>query len=164
MTTWPEIKLLRAILRRGVARFGIGRWSMADDLIDTAFDTVVDSMLNRSADGVSAPRHAYALTILRNLIRSGPHRVGLDRRRVTSLDAPQAQDLVDETKPPQVSERRQLEILVRNAALTPAERTAVLAVRCSTSTHECAARAGMTPRDLRVRLRRAAVKLRRLCS
>ncbi len=77
---------LKETLRRQARRFGHGPWRIPQDVINRAYDETVDVYLQASKrdemDWV-----AIATFRLRNLVRSGPDRLELDRDRMLPLPA-----------------------------------------------------------------------------
>ena len=86
MKELPDPSELLERLRRQLPRLGFGRWRLRDDLLEAAYDAVVDRALRDDEPLEFIRWHAFSLVILQNLIRSGPERVGLDRRRFSPLD------------------------------------------------------------------------------
>jgi DNA-directed RNA polymerase specialized sigma24 family protein len=145
-------------LRQVLKHFGQGRWRLGEDVLDRAYALVIDRLVRGTSGDRSSPRDlaAYACEVLRNLVRSGPHRITCDRARTKPL-------------PESVSARQpsprgvSAEHLIPShalVALTSAESAAVKAVRGAPSMASAAAQVGMSTRDYRNRLSRAAQKIR----
>jgi DNA-directed RNA polymerase specialized sigma24 family protein len=149
-----DLGAIRRALRSDLARSGRGSWRLTDDVLDAAYDEVVDRMLARGA-GLGQPT-AFARAVLRNLVRSGPDRVGLHRARVARIPA-------DLETPPGAQHPSPAAHRIPPSALeglTAAERRAVTAAAGSPTVTAAAASAGMTPRAYRTRVSRAARKIR----
>lgn len=151
--------VLRYRLHREAVRFGHGAWRVVDDPVDRALDRIVQAMREPRAEQPDA-WVPYAVTIFRNLVRSGPGQASLRRGKTVSLTrvhesipAPEPLD----SEPPR---RLSLGELLLDS-LTPHE-TAAVAVVWKTRGFRAAARVlGWSVRDVRTRVRRAGEKLRR---
>jgi DNA-directed RNA polymerase specialized sigma24 family protein len=165
-----ELRALRTALLFIATDFGPGAWRVPADAVDKCYDILIDRLLARKPEGdgwtLRDPR-TFASAVLRNLIRSGPERAELDRHRVSALsDDAEVLEPREEGNPPSLpgtsGSLRAAIPAAALAALTENERRAVLSTPGVPRMADAAAIAGMTGRDLRVRLRRAAVKIRKI--
>ncbi len=159
-----EPRELRATLRRIVRRHGHGAWRCPDDLLDRAWDLIIDRVLRGDAPPEGPRLTAWADRICLNLARSGPSHQGLCRRRVhalASVSTPTTRERLPGRQPEPTEALDSIEALLR-PRLTTAELRGLAAVRAAPSMAEAAGRADMTRRDLRNRLRRIAQKARGL--
>ncbi len=159
-----EPRELRATLRRIVRRHGHGAWRCPDDLLDRAWDLIIDRVLRGNAPPEGPRLTAWADRICLNLARSDPSHQGLCRRRVhalASVPTPTTRERLPGRQPQPTEALDSIEALLR-PRLTAAELRALDALGSSASMVEAARRADMTRRDLRIRLRRIAQKARGL--
>lgn len=157
---FAELVALRRALRSAARRYGHGRWRVVDDLVDAAFDRVVDQLLKSGTVGPSPQIGRGGIAILLNLVRGGPPRVGLDLARVGSLgERVLAAGAAGERPEHGIVE------LPDEAfqSLSGPELRAVAAVHTAPTMRAAASAAQMSLRDLRSRLRRATSKLRKWC-
>lgn len=156
---------LRLRLYKATERFGCGKWRIKDDLVDLAYNIVIDKIISFKAE---KPFNclAYGCKVLLNLIRSGPKSVGLARDRVTSLLNDSVRIEIEPSIPSGwhgTSGRVQLcsipEIILNS--LSKQEQIALKSIKEAGSMAEAARKAGMTRRDLRIRMDRAARKIAR---
>ena len=151
------LQAIYAAIEQAVARLGHGRWRLASDLIDATIDVVVNVALGRRrTPPQNWPR--YAIAVFRNLVKRGPPRGLLDRRR--TLAWPEVEMVApepDDTPPPPELDLAKLPMHL----LTEAEAKAFNAVLEFGNVARSAEEVAMTRRDLRVRWRRALEKIRR---
>ena len=160
---FADIDHLQHKMRQVIERFGQGRWRLREDVLDAAYALVVDRIITGLTAGRSRrpdDLEAYASEVLRNLVRSGPNRVPLDRRRSETLP----ESMTEQMQPPVAADEGDAipEGALDQSALTTAELAAVRAVRGAPSMASAAAQVHMSRRDFRVRLSRAAKKIRQV--
>ena len=126
-------------------------------MVEAAYDRVIDSSLRRDDRICPTRRVPFAIAVLKNLIRSGPERRGLDRRSTAPLAIepadPEPSDSPSVPRNPRIPD-------TALGRLTPAERHALEALLAAPNMRAAAAAAHMSPRDLRTRFRRIVRKVR----
>jgi DNA-directed RNA polymerase specialized sigma24 family protein len=150
-------ELLAALSRDGRS------WRVPEDAVDRTYDKFVDRVVDGSPP--ANPR-SWAWRVLTNLFKSGPERTEL--RSAAGGELPgntAAREPTDERECESVAARRQrLEQLGGEALLllTEPERTAFQAMLTQPTMAAAARTCGMTRRDLRVRRKCIARKIRAL--
>ncbi len=150
---------LAAVLHREARHFGRGTWRVVIDAIDLTVDRVIDRMMRPAA---THPRDwvAFTIEIYRNAVRKGPGRAELSKHIGVRLGEEHLLVPAPDPEPTRAKPKVTLEELLR-ASLTAAERAAVTAWWNTGGIRAAAALLGQTPRDVRVRVRRAIEKFRR---
>ena len=153
---------LAAVLHREARQFGRGTWRLVIDPIDVTVDRVIDRMMRPAA---THPRDwvAFTIEIYRNAVRKGPGRAELSGHKGVPLGDAHLLAPEPESEPTRAMPRVTLEELLQ-ASLTVAERAAVTAWWNTGGIRAAASLLGQTPRDVRVRVRRAIEKFRRVCN
>jgi DNA-directed RNA polymerase specialized sigma24 family protein len=156
--TWPAD--LYDLLRAALVSCRHCRHRVPLDAVDEAYDSVVDRFLV-GARIESLGR--YAREVLRRRIARGPLRLGARRDGYGSIETCCLTDSLESDPTSRDAEtlRQELEgLLGACPRLVPAEISAVRALAAGGSMREVAARLGWSERSVRMRLDRAASKLR----
>ena len=150
---------LVALLHREARHFGRGTWRVVIDPIDLTIDRVIDRMMQPAA---THPRDwvAFAIQVYRNAVRMGPGRAELSGNNEVPLGDEHLAVPAPEPEPTRAKPRVTLEEFLL-ASLTADERAAVTAWWNTGRIRAAASLLGQTPRDVRVRIRRAIEKFRR---
>ena len=159
---WPAD--LYDVLRTALVSFRHCRHRVPLDAVDEAYDAVIDRFL----DGASIKSLGrYAREVLRRRIARGPLRLGARRDGHRSIEACCLADSLESTSTSMDIEtrRRQLRGLLSECPVgcpcpSPGEVSAVRAVADGGAIRDVASRLGCSERSLRMRLDRAARKLR----
>lgn len=146
------------LLEEGCLRFGRGRWRCTSELVDAVKLRVLARWMLPNERAMHWGN--YALEILHNLVKKGPRKPGLDAKRTRYLA-----DDEDLEAPPDGEAAADAPALPSPEelppTLSPAELQVYTAFWNQRIIRPAAASLGMTPRDFRNRLQRAAAKIRR---
>lgn len=140
---------------RSIAEREARQWRVAEDAVDAAIDKWVDKAIQ---DGEPRP-FAWLRRVFLNLCRSGPERRELEVRSCGPLQDADPESTAPDPQDPE--SRPALRGLIRSkrSLLTDAEYRAVEALLEADSLAAAAGQAGMSRRDFRNRIKRAAHKL-----